>query len=417
MIKNESGIRGVALILSLTILGGVFLAVVSALSSLLPNNLPEESLSRSSVNGEIGNLDYPVVELGPVHLVTRDNFSECVELGHLLSPQASNFDSRPNALYPSPCQDLIRVLSASGSRESGNEIFYGRFWHGTAALTKLLLYVTDLSLIRGLLTAMILTLTFVLTIVAFKRDSFVGATVAIFFFLASDIPFQGMLLTHGIPTFMGLLFSFLAYLVPKTSTVLYYSLASLAGVFYAFFAQLFTPLLFMLLLVIFRILRTNEDNLGNRFSTAVTGSMWWVFGYGAMMSARFLEISLRHGIDSTLSELSSSAANKFTWNPLNLFGALYGHTIIQTEGNHLRAIGLILLMASLGFVLGLASRPNVLVLRVAIQISLPLAWIMAWYLVMLGHNGHGFVANLTLGALTYIILALRWATAPAYSRS
>ena len=420
--KTKLKIRAVVSILGVTLLGGGLLVLVSLVSSMLPNSLPQQSLSKSFVQGEISYSDYSVEKLGlfnqvEVNLATLDHYSECVELGHVLSPQSSNFDSRPSALDPSPCRDLNLVLSASSSGEYENQIFYGRFWHGTAALTKLLLYVTDLSLIRGLLTVMILFLTCALLIVAFRRDVFVGATLAVFFFLASDIPFQGMLLTHGIPTFVGLLFSFAAYFVPKSSNFLYYSLASLAGVFYAFFAQLYTPLLFMLLLVIFRIMRTNEGGLEDRFSTAVAGSIWWVFGYGAMMIARFFEITLRLGIDATLAELSSSTTSKFTWNPFDLFVSLYHHTIIGTAGNHLRAIGIGLLMASLGFVVAMASRRYVVDLKVAAKISLPLAFILAWYLVMLGHNGHGWVANLTLGTFTYGILALRWLTTSAYSRS
>jgi hypothetical protein len=415
--RNKLSLRGVASILVVTFLGGSFLASVAAFSSVMPQEVPKESLRESFVLGQIALTDYSVIRLGPVNLVTLDDFSECVELGHVLSPQASNFDSRPTANDLSPCQDLNSVLSAAPSGEPANYAFYGRFWHGTAALTKLLLYVIDLSSIRALLTGMIILLTCSLTIVAFRKDVFAGATLGIFFFLASDIPFQGSLLTHGIPTLIGLLFCFAAYLVPKTSTVLYYALASLAGVFYAFFAQLFTPLLFMLLLVVFRILRTNESGVGDRFSTAVTGSMWWVFGYGAMMVARFLEVALRLGIEVTLSEFTSSAASKLTWNPLNLFGAVFGHLFIQTEGNHLRAVGFGLLMACLGFVLGLVRRRSMLDFDQAVKVAMPLAWIISWYLLMLGHNSHGFVANLSLGTLAYVILALRWVTSTSFSSS
>jgi hypothetical protein len=422
LVKGEVTLRAVAGVLVVARLGGGFLASISFYSSMLPNDVPRESLSRSLVLGGISYSDYSVEQFAlfnkvAVNLVTRDNYSECVELGHVLSPQYSNFDSRPSALDPSPCRDFSLVMNVGGLEVYADQVFYGRFWHGTAALTKLLLYVTDLSSIRGLLTVMILLLICALTVVAFRRDKFVGATLAVFFFLASDIPFQGMLLTHGVPTFVGLLFSLAAYLVPKSSTILYYCLASLAGVFYAFFAQLYTPLLFMLLLVIFRILRTNEGDLGDRFSTAVAGSIWWLLGYGVMMIARFFELIARLGIDATLSELSSSTASKFTWNPFDLFVAIYHHTIIGTGGSHLRVVGIGLLMASLGFVLGLASKRNALELKFSRKISLPIAWITVWYLVMLGHNGHGWVANLTLGTLTYGILALRWLTTPAYSSS
>ncbi len=420
--KSKLTIWAVVSVLGVTVLGGGLLVSFSLVSSMLPNSLPQQSLSKSLVQGELSDSDYSVEQLGlfnkvAVNLVTLDNYSECVELGHALSPQYSNFDSRPSALDPSPCKDLSLVLSPGSSDGYADQVFYGRFWHGTAALTKMLLFVADLSLIRGTLTAMILFLSLALAVVALRRDVFVGATLAIFLFLASDIPFQGMLLTHGIPTFVGLLFSFAAYLIPKSSTFLYYSLASLAGVSYAFFAQLYTPLLFMLLLVIFRILRTNEGDLGDRFSTAVVGSIWWGFGYGAMMIARFFEIIARRGIDAALSELSSSTASKFTWNPFDLFVALYNHTIVGGGGSHLRVVGIGLLMASLGFVVGLASKRNVVDLKAASKISLPIAWITFWYLVMLGHNGHGWVANLTLGTLTYGILALRWLTTSAYSPS
>jgi hypothetical protein len=375
---------------------------------------PSRSIERINVafqTSAMSEENYSVLSIGPVKFAAVDNFSDCVEIGTLVDDKQNIAFSRFFDEGGSPCKSLREVVSSPdqlrGEKIRELAVDYPRFWHGSATLIKPLLIFFDIELIKILVTALLLVSFFLIVLIANRRGIFYSFFIFVFLVLLSDFPFQGMSLTHGISTLAALVSALVIFAVRNQRPWMLVSATVGSGVAYAFFAQLFTPLLFMLIaLMLLVFFRDSKVSHSTTRSTTTRIALFWVLGYFLMMSLRFAQVAISSGLTTATSELSSATASKFTFNIVNLFGAVYGHVFIQSDYYDLRILGMIILGLGFGLVM---SKPFSLQLlsRSLLDHAVPLTLVMGWYLVMLGHNGHGFVSNLTFGVAIYVLFIFR----------
>jgi succinate dehydrogenase hydrophobic anchor subunit len=218
-------------------------------------------------------------------------------------------------------------------------------------------------------------------------------SLATYFFLVTDLPWQGLSLTHGIPTALALL-TILAGTQMNTSRIdTLKVLAILSGATYAVFAQLFTPLLFAALFAYLPVICRDLNKQKNfNLDTAVLFK-FWVCGYFITMLIHNLLGFLLRAEDKT-SELQDGVSSRFTQSFTGLLRVVYMQVVVNPTTSPLRFIGILMLMLILGYFMhGKFTKPKKYEINLR-TFDTPFVYISIWLLLMGGHDGHGWVGNL-----------------------
>lgn len=343
-------------------------------------------------DGSLPAENYSKVGFQKFTLATTDNYSDCIEIAHGLSKSEFSFSTRPttNQITELPCASL--------GIKSDSEIGYGRFFHGSAALVKVIVNITGLGIKDiELLTSLLLNVSMAfITFLLFRQKRILGITTGIYFFAISDIPFQGLSLTHGIPTALALSTTIVAVWVARHSETQFYLLAAVSGGLYAIFAQLYTPLLFAAFAAyIPQILnRSPKGYYTPSFETNKTKTfVYWTLGYLLANVARLIWGALTLGSE-IYREFQVGAETRVTSDLYLLFRTVYLHLIYYPSQYPLKVLGVYLFILFVGLQLGKQrfDFTGIWKMRGVLLVS-PLSFSIAWYLLMGGHNGHAWVGN------------------------
>ena len=355
------------------------------------------STLKEATKEKIPTSDYFDVYFRSTPVATVDNYSECIELGHILSTSKLSFGSRPGVDAPdsSPCEIFPRNLNIQD-----DSIFYGRFFHGTAALLRVVLDLASYHQIQiGTTLLLVLTLVFINILIS-RKHKVEAIACSIVLFGLTDFPFQGLSLTHGISTLVGLNGLLLLRKVSKKPKSVFILTAIICGFSYCYFAQLYTPIAFALLGVLILALSTDEftETLGNYFFCG------WMFGYLSGVGLRFLQGVHQLGLGTMINEDSGGVTNRLTSSVPALVRVTYMHLILNPSKYPLKIASLI----ALGFMFGFAVSQVVFKTKsYAFKLpKLPLLLTGIWYLALGGHDGHGWVANLLFIVLLYILIGI-----------
>jgi hypothetical protein len=238
----------------------------------------------------------------------------------------------------------------------------------------------------------ILTL-FLLSLFVWRKSAPLGIAVTTYFFLISDLPWQGLSLTHGVPSVLSLL-AILATTHQKFSSIdTLKVLAILSGATYAVFAQLFTPLLFAALFAYFSVILKNSKKEKFSETQATLLFKFWVSGYFITMLIHNLFGFFLNAGEAT-SELQDGASSRLTRSITGLIRVTYMQLVVAPSNYPLRFIGTLVLIFILGYLFHTKlSHAKIRRLRF-IDFDNPIFYILIWILLMGGHNGHGWVGNL-----------------------
>jgi hypothetical protein len=350
-----------------------------------------------ATQNQVPNSDYYYLYFRSTPIATVDNYSECIELGHVLSNSKLTFASRPGtgSQNSSPCEKFSREISAQG-----DQVFYGRFFHGTAAVLRIVLGITSYDVIREISTALILLLLTFLVFLIAKKSRFEAAILGLIIFGLTDFPFHGYSLTHGISTIAGLTMIFMLFFLRNQPKVIVISTAFIGGFTYCYFAQLYTPLVFALLSVVIVASSRNRnlDNVNNFIFLA------WVIGYFGGIGLRFIQGVLVFGFKPMLEEDGGGLINRLTSSLPGLARVTYMHLILNPSRFPIKIIAFLLL----SFLLGMAAtkiwkKNNSFKLQLP---KFPIVFTSIWYLCLGGHDGHGWVANLLFVLIGYVAIAI-----------
>jgi len=348
----------------------------------------EEKIATAIDRNTISITEYPQIKFRKTLITTVDNFSDCVEIGHARSHSRFSFSSRPSIMGGEglPCLDLTQ-------KWGGVDFEYSRFIHGSAALIRVVAHITSIEIMKIVATVIILFTLLVLIVSIWRKSTPLGLSVAAYFFLLSDLPWQGLSLTHAIPTSISLITILAAtrknLLIRKNLEVL----AILSGATYAVFAQLFTPLLFAALFSYFAIICGDSNRKKDSESDASMLFRLWVCGYFiTMLVHSLLGFVLTTG--DTASELQDGVSSRITQSLSGLIRVLYIQLVVNPSNYPMRFIGSLVLMLIFGYCLHEKLKGGE---RHGVNLKsfdTPVVYVSIWLLLMGGHDGHGWVGNL-----------------------
>lgn len=347
----------------------------------------EEEIVTALESKAVSDSPYPMIKIRETPITIVDNYSDCVELGHARSHSQFSFSTRPtiSGTEDSPCLDLTQL----GEVDFG----YSRFIHGSAATVRVFSQFVSIETMKIAVSITIFLTLLLLSLLVWRKSTPLGIAVATYFFLVSDLPWQGLSLTHGVPSALSLL-AILATTGENFSSLEKLKvLAILSGATYAVFAQLFTPLLFAALFAYISIVLKSSTK--EKFSETQVTSLFkfWVCGYFiTMLIHNMLGFVLNSG--ETTSELQDGTYSRLTHSITGLIRVTYMQLILAPSSYPLRFIGSLILIFILGYFfyskLSQAKTPK---FRLS-DFDTPIIYISMWILLMGGHNGHGWVSNL-----------------------
>lgn len=347
----------------------------------------EEKIAIAIENKSVPITEYPQIKLRKTLIATVDNFSDCVEIGHARSHSRFSFSSRPTIMggEGSPCLDLEKMGRV--------DFQYSRFIHGSAAFIRAFAYFSSIEIMKMVVTLVIILTLILLTVSIWRRSTPLGISLATYFFLLSDLPWQGLSLTHGIPTAISLLTILISTRIHSLSRDNLKVLAILSGATYAFFAQLFTPLLFAALFAYFANVCRDLNKKKDSDSHASILFRLWVCGYFITMLIHGL-LGLVLSTGDTTSELQDGISSRVTQSLTGLFRVFYIQLVVNPSTYPMRFIGALVLMFILGYFLHGKLKEKKKFEINAKFFDTPVVYVLIWLLLMGGHDGHGWVGNL-----------------------
>ena len=346
--------------------------------------------------GSIPEQEFWPVVLWGLELAEVDSFSECISLGHALSSSSLPFADRPAGTVSAQEGGCASLRSALENTTSAD--LYLRFFHGASAVERIGLPLLGLTGLRVVTVVALLSVSLLVIRAAWLSYPAIGALVGVFLLFSIAAPIQGLSLTHGLSTLVGILGAWLAMRATDRGPTHVAIAAGIAGVCYALIAQLFTPMAFMLLSS--TLVAARLSKMGKVYGPTVAGAaLAWTLGYGLSMLARFAwayavlgRPALDEGHWAALSRGSSSLLQPLT-------GLWY--SISHTLTFALPILGLILTVAIIA--IGRRGRhPATVIERRALLASvLPLAIAATWLMAMGGHNFHPWVTGVPLAMIMY----------------
>ena len=348
----------------------------------------EEKIAQAIKEQVVSISPYPVIKIRETPISTVDNYSDCIELGHARSHSQFSFSTRPTMSEEgedSPCLDLTQM----GEVEFG----YSRFIHGSAATVRAFSQFVSIETMKIVVSITIIFTLFLLSLFVWRKSTPLGIAVATYFFLISDLPWQGLSLTHGIPSALSLLAILVTTREKISSIDTLKVLAILSGAAYAVFAQLFTPLLFAALFAYISVILKSSHKEKFSETQATLLFKFWVSGYFITMLIHNLFGYFLNAGEAT-SELQDGASSRLTRSITGLIRVTYMQLVVAPSSYPLRFIGSLVLIFILGYLLhGKLNHKKIRKLKL-IDFDNPIIYISIWILLMGGHNGHGWVGNL-----------------------
>ena len=379
----------------------------------LPAGPVHERLVTAQAEGRLWTQEYSVVRVGLIDVTLVDGWSECTALGQALSEASLPFSERPNGQFDPDAGSCRALNDALVTPLTSFE--YPRFYHGASALIRVALQVVNLEWLRFIVTLVILALVGVICALIWRDSRWLSVGLAVFFLLLTDTAYQGLSVSHGMSTAVGIIGVIATLLVARRIPKLVPGAAAAAGVLYALVAQLYVPVEFAILtaVAVMAVALGDTTTRVRWLRLGALSSVTWLAGYAFAMIVRFIWIALAAGLDASTSEGSTAAGTRLTSDLLQPIRTVVWNLIsIQMLEWKVRMLGLVLLIGLGAYILGVARRwalgwPEVL------PVLVPIALAALWLQTFGGHNGHGWVVNVLYAVLmnVYFICVLNLAIA------
>ena len=401
------------LVSNASLLLAAFLAFVGFfyVSANLSTETPRVAIKEAFDDGVITYDVYRLLEAVPGFIVTEsDNAGSCYMYGHMLASPESLFGlgARSADTSIANCEALDAVVQEADS--PAIYISYYRYWQGAAAVSKVALSALSVSQFQWLLTAMLLALSTVVTLIAWRWSPILGLGYLVTFTMTTDILWQGFSPLHGVATVVGLSSAIIVYQAFAGSWITRWGWVGVAGMAYAMFAHTLIPMALMLITYMLAFLANRQDLSLPRtlkdLAHVLTIPIIWLLGYLGASLARWLwVITLGPGLDTLRAEFSYSS-EKFTTTAItDPFFQLVGLLTKTWLEFGVMQTGLILMGLLVGVSIGRMSWNGKLGIPFLILIS-PLAFPLAWFSVWAFHIIHTYVHAVPSVMVLTILFAL-----------
>jgi len=279
------------------ILKPVICFLILILSLVIVNLIPREYIQenvKESVQIFIDEGYFPKVKLSNKYLL--DNWTDALMINTAYSidteePIRSSIlmrrNYRPNAelkldqiVNDKPIEYLIENLN-----ETNNTYFeYSRYWHGYMIYLRPLLVLFNYSQIRIFFTTIIITLSFLLIYLVYKKiDKYIAIATTIMLFI-SNFWAIGLSLQYSAVFIITLISSM--YIISKNSIKNILRTFFIIGMLTSFFDLLTTPILTLGIPLIFYISLNRKEDLN--FKEFFKIILFWGMGYGLMWLSKWV---------------------------------------------------------------------------------------------------------------------------------
>lgn len=353
---------------------------------------------------------YPKITIeNKLYLTTLDFWSECITIGQAFGKGSIPFIDRPSGkeIHDNICDDVKDSMS-SNLKDLEKYYAYPQYIHGSSAVVKIILKLTDLRTGKIAISLILLVLISFILLKLFKISKLPTLIFFIYFFLLTDSLYQGFSLAHGIATLWALLIILGILINVIRRGYLWFALSFIGGAGYAVFSTMMNPFQFMGLLTMVSLLGFLSLNMDLDSSAKKSFLLTLTWGLGGLLTmfGYWIIVSQTNYSESLNSALGWGLSGRFRINIFDSIYIFFGLLRVQIFQFSLTMFGLLAIFFILGFIVGLPKKINKIGYITYFYLFSPTLLVLIWFLLMTGHIGHGWTINLIFTSLINILISI-----------
>jgi hypothetical protein len=389
--------------------------VLAVVSLILVARIPigeaeQEKVLRAYEERVAGYEVYPRITIeNKLYLTTLDFWSECITIGQAFGKGSIPFVDRPSGkiIHDNICDDVKGSMS-SNLKTLDKYYAYPQYIHGDAAVVKIILKLAELQTGKIVISLVILILMSSMIITLSRISRFVASIFFVYFFMLTDLIYQGFSLAHGIATSWALLIILGILFNVSRENKFFYALSFIGGSGYAIFSMMHNPIQFMGLLTMVSLLGFLRSglNLESSLKKSFYLTLVWALGGLSTMIVHWIIVGQTSYSDSLKSALSWGLSGRLH---LNIFDSIYiffGLLRVQIFQFSLTMFGLLVIFFILGYIVGFPKKVNNIRYSYYFYLLNPTLNVLIWFILMTGHIGHGWTINLIFTSLINIVISI-----------
>lgn len=331
-----------------------------------------------------------------------DTFSTCTILSLTQAPASEVFGIGPWSSAEYSCGSVYRALTG----EPGEQSWY-RYWHGAAAVLKVLFSVMSVYSAQILVTLLLFGLLAFLIWSTWRLSPTFALGSLVILGLTSDLLWHGLSIGLGVSTVTGLAGSLAVLWAFRRGWYLRWAIVALAGLSYAVISDMFLPMAFAILSGTLALAPLLRQATALSWKSALVGgvvSAVWVVGYVIGLATRYVWIGLvGPGWDSLIS-IGDNASYFLSASPQEPVIMLLSQLMGSWLSVGFMQVGLTLAFAIFGWSLAKGGASGAL--RASTLVALiPFLFGVAWLAIWGGHTMHLFVNVLLSIMLLSLLMA------------
>jgi hypothetical protein len=339
-----------------------------------------------------------------LYLTTLDYWSECITIAHAFSNSKIPFANHPvseNNPMVGDCEELILTMN--------NPIiayeYYLQYIHGDSAIVKLFLLFGDLVSGKVIITFLIILIMVCLSIIVFKINRLFALIIVVYFFILTDLLYQGFGFAQGIASCWALLIILLQLIYIKKVNNISPALALIGGSGYAIFSMMNNPVQFVALSSIFTFIAL-QKRIGTIKASkyGMVTSLFWGIGGVSTIFLHWVLVYLFEDGNEMISMLDNGFSTRFYINPFNSIYIFFGLLRTQLFQFSMSIFGILILMFIWGKISAISLNKSKFSLTTFLYLTSPTSLIILWFLFMGGHIGHGWTISLIYTALINLLM-------------
>jgi hypothetical protein len=342
-----------------------------------------------------------------LYLTTLDYWSECVTIGQAFSKGSTPFVNRPagELSLQNICDDVKSSMKSDLTSDSQKYYSYPQYIHGDAAVVKIILKLTSIKNGKILLSLLLITLMLFIVYEMLKSDRLIGVVYFIYFFLLTDLVFQGFSLAHGIASLWALSIIIVIYKYILKGGKLIYAFSMIGGSGYAILSMMHNPIQYLGLVIMISFIGFSRYGLDLKEASTKSFNIAFFWGLGGVFTMIFhwLIVGIFSDGDSLGKALNSGLTERFSVNPYDSVYIFFGLLKVQIFQFSLSMFGLLLMMFIFGYVSKGILKNKEYKYKVYLYLLSPTILVGLWFLTMTGHIGHGWTINLLFTSLLNIV--------------
>ena len=338
-----------------------------------------------------------------LYLTTLDYWSECITIGQAFSKGDLPFINRPAGKYA--YENICDDVKGSMIDNSGKYYSYPQYIHGDAAVVKIMLKFTSLKTGKVILLISLIFVMFLIVYALQKNSKLISAIYFIYFFMLTDLVFQGFSLAHGIASFWALTICLVIYWNVLKGGKLFYSYSLIGGSGYAILSMMHNPIQYIGLVGMISFIGLYMHGLDRQAAAKKSFliSIFWGVGGFLTMITHWLIVS-RFSESETLGKaLNYGFTQRMQINIYDSIYIFFGLLRVHIFNFSITMFGLLLMM----FIFGYASKRNMnnkkINFKTYIYLYFPTLTTIIWFIFMTGHIGHGWTINLLFTSLLNVV--------------